>query len=50
MSQADSEEEWKVLPSGSSTEKSAEGSPRLTGANETPVFMAGGRVSVLLCV
>ena len=46
MSQADSEEEWKVLPSGSSTEKSAEGSPRLTGANETPVFMAGGRVSV----
>ena len=42
MSQADSEEEWKVLPSGSSTEKSMEGSPRPT---ETPVFMAGGSVS-----
>ena len=51
MSQADSEEEWKVLPSSSSTERSTEGSPRLTGANKTPVFIAGGRVSaVCVCV
>ena len=46
VSQADSDEEWKVLPSGSSAEKSEEGSPNLmsTGTKETPVFMAGGRV------
>ena len=52
VSQADSEEEWKVLPSGSSAEKSEEGSPKpveLAVSKETTVFMAGGRVS-LVCV
>ena len=44
VSQADSEEEWKVLPSGSPPQdKSGEGSPSTT-TKETPVFMAGGRV------
>ena len=47
VSQADSEEEWKVLPpSRSSAEKSAEVSPSATN-KDTPVFMAEGRVSVL---